>query len=70
LPDVIGQLLSRVTEHEVYGAEFLGLRDIHGLLYQATNRGFDLGSQLVHDGFDALLASFRRRGSSGPCRHG
>src|SRR6266581_8427879 len=58
LPDIAGQLLSRVAELEVDGSKFLGLRHIHGPLNHLADLFVDLWPKLLHDRFNTLFPSF------------
>ena len=69
LPDLVGQLLSRVAELQVDGPELLRLRDVHRPLHQPADLRFDLRSEFLQERFDALFPGFVRRGRDGTCSH-
>src|SRR5581483_2154475 len=64
----IEQTVRQMVERAVDVPELLGLRDIDSAFHRLADGLLDLGSQLRHDGFDALFARFvesgrgRRRG--------
>jgi hypothetical protein len=65
LPDIIGQLQSRVAEFEVDAPEFLRLGHIDRALHHLPHGLLDSRSQLLHAGLDAFLSARRgRRGSA------
>src|SRR5262249_40397 len=73
LPDVVGQGLSGIAELVFDGADLLGFGGVEGSFDELTDDLFDLGSQLVHQGFDPFFAAWgpgrvRRRASHGCLR--
>jgi hypothetical protein len=70
LPDIVGELQSRITELQIDGSEPLLLGYVDGSLDELADHPVDLGTKLLHDRFDAFFARLLGRCGSSQDRHG
>ncbi|HEX4611764.1 MAG TPA: hypothetical protein VH092_26440 [Urbifossiella sp.] len=67
MSDVVGDLLAGLPERQVDGPELLGFGDVDGPFDHLPDDLLDLGSELLQEGFDLLLAGGPGAAVSGMC---
>src|SRR5437867_3275408 len=70
LPDIVGEVQSRVAELVFDGTEFLGFGDIDGPLDHLPQNLLGFGPQLFHQDFNLFFPRRDRVGSHLETRHG